>query len=323
MVEPVTWHPSADRATIEALVAEQDRRLVPLTAWLADAGVEVVGSSRTLQVLTPAHSRITYPLELMLRDSGASWVVREGRERFRDGLTGVRMYWTGTRFAADTDAPVPEVGALRPGSGDLELQVTTVHPPSSSLQLGEVAEVAMRALTDSDPTGWGVSEPVTHPWSPRELTAFCRDRAPTPSQLVVLGNGVLGQVHVERTKSGVQERVRLSGPRAGVVDAAAIESLAEALAGSARSMIVAANPGRLDGTRSAGVTMPALPYAILVGRSVVAQRGVAHAEQVPTSRYRILDGACWCRLDTGPERPYELLTTVCSHFGIILGQQPG
>ncbi|MPZ64126.1 MAG: hypothetical protein GEU83_00895 [Pseudonocardiaceae bacterium] len=317
MVEPVTWHPSADRATIEALVAEQDRRLVPLTTWLADAGVEAVGSSRTLQVLTPAYSRITYPLELMLRDSGARWVVREGRERFRDGLTGVRMYWTGTRFAPDLDAPVPDVGALRPGSGDLELQVTTVHPPSSSLQLGGVAEVAMRKLSDSDPTGWGISEPVAHPWSPRELTAFCRDRAPASSQVLVLGNGVLGQIHVERTKSGVQERVRLTGPPAGVVDAAVIESLAEALAGSARSVLVAASPGRLDGTRSAEVTMPALPYAVLVGRSVVAQRGVAHAEQVPISRYRILDGACWCHLDTGPERPYELLTAVCSHFGII------
>jgi hypothetical protein len=66
--------------------------------------------------------------------------------------------------------------------------------------------------------------------------------------------------------------------------------------------------------------MPALPYGILVGHPVVTERGVAHAEQVPVTRYAILgDGrcqACWCRLDAGPGRPYELLTAVLEHFAI-------
>lgn len=316
MVKQVTWHPAADRATTEALIAEQDRSVVPLTGWLADAATEAVATERTLQVLTPVYSRITFPLELMLRDSGGQWIVREGRERFRDALSGVRVHWNGARFATDLDAALPDPDVPAPGSGDLELQITTMHPPSPSLQLATSAETAVRAITGSDPAGWGVSEPVTQPWSPREITALCRDRAPSSTQVVVLGNGVLGQILVERTEDAVRERVRLSGPQAGVVDAEAIEALTEQLAGSARSLIVAAHPGRRDGLRASKPTLPALPYAILIGRSVVAERGVAHAEQVPVTRRRILDGACWCRLDSGPGQPYELLTAVLQHFGV-------
>jgi Family of unknown function (DUF6177) len=159
VVEQVTWHPAADRATIEALIAEQDRSVVPLTGWLADAAAEAVATQRTLQVLTPAYSRITFPLELMLRDSGGQWILREGPERFRDALSGVQVRWNGARFATDPNAVLPELDVPAPGSGDLELQVTTMHPPSSSLQLGASAETAVRAITGSDPAGWGVSEP--------------------------------------------------------------------------------------------------------------------------------------------------------------------
>ncbi len=132
----------------------------------------------------------------------------------------------------------------------------------------------------------------------------------------MLGNGVVGQILVERTADAVRERVHLSGPQAGVVDAEAIEALAGQLAGSARSLIVSAHPGRHDGLRAGKPTPPALPYAILIGRSMVAERGAGYAEQVPVTRYRILDGACWCRLDSGPGRPYELLTAVLAHFSV-------
>ncbi len=326
MVKQVTWHPAADRATTDALIAEQDRSVVPLSSWLADAAVEAVATGRMLQVLTPSYSRITYPLELMLRDAGCQWIVREGPELFRDGLDGVRMRWNGARFATDLNAAPPDVDIPQAGSGDLELQITTLHPASSELQLGASTEAAVRTLTGSDPTGWGTSEPSTQPWSPREITTLCRDRAPTSTQVVVTGNGVLGQILVERTETAVREQVRLSGPLAGVVDASAIESLAADVAGSAHSMIVAVHPGRFDGLRGARFTMPALPYGVLVGQSVVAERGAAHAEQVPVTRYAMLgDGprhACWCRLDAGPGRPYELLTAVLEHFDLTSEGRP-
>lgn len=323
MVQPVTWHPACDRATPEAVVVEQDRTVVPLSTWVADAAVFASESDRVLQVLTPAHSRITYPLELLLGDVGAQWVVREGRERFRDGLSGLRLRWSGGRFVTDVDAAPPVAAppvAAEPGSGDLEVQITTLHPASSALELGSTAVAAVRALTGAEPVGWGVAEPVTQPWSPREVTAHCRGRAPSPAQLVVVGAGVLGQLRADRVETGVLEQLRLSGPAASSVGRAAVDDLVAELAGTARSVVVAAQPGRLDGLRAPAPTPPALPYGILIGHPVVAERGVDHARQAPGAVGLVGRGtsqAAWCRLDSGPGRPYELLTAVLEHFGVV------
>lgn len=325
MVEPVSWHPAADRATPEALVVEQDRGVVPLSTWLSDAAVAATATGRALQVLTPAYSRLTYPLELMLRDGGGQWVVRErvggdGPERFRDGIAGFRLRWSGARFVTDLDAPPPDVSAAQPGSGDLEVQISTPHPADSALELGASTETVVRILTGGAPSGWGVAEPVTQPWSPREVTAHCRERAPSPTQLVVIGPGMVGQLHVERVDTGVLERLRFSGPVAGTVGQEVIETLAGEVAGTARSMIVAAHPGRLHGQRASLPTPPALPYGILIGHPVFAQHGVDHAKATPAAQVSILGQgarqACWCRLDAGPGRPYELLTAVLTHFGL-------
>ncbi|MQA13421.1 MAG: hypothetical protein GEV09_04380 [Pseudonocardiaceae bacterium] len=320
MVQPVTWHPAADRATAETLVVEQDRNVVPLSTWVADAAATAAASDRVLQVLTQAHTRITYPLELLLAEAGAHWVVREGPERFRDGLSGFSLRWSGARFVTDLDAPPPEPVAPAPGSGDLEVQISTLHPASSSLELGSSTGAAIRALTGAEPAGWGVAEPVTQPWSPREVTAHCRQRAPSPTQVVVVGHGVLGQLRVDRVESGVLETIRLSGPAASSVAQDAVDTLVAEIAGTARSMIVAAHPGRLDGLRSPTPAPPALPYGILVGHPVLAERGIDHAQQAPASVRLVGRGtrqAAWCRLDSGGQRPYELLTAVLEHFGIV------
>ncbi|HSL09192.1 MAG TPA: DUF6177 family protein [Pseudonocardiaceae bacterium] len=321
MVEPVTWHPTADRATPQALIVEQDRTVVPLSTWVADAAVEATATGRVLQVLTPGHSGLTYPLELLLRDAAGRWVVRERPERFRDGITGFRLRWSGLRFVTDLDAPPPAGHDPQPGSGDLEVQISTLHPAGASVELGASTETAIRALTGRAPAGWGIAEPATQPWSTRELTAQCRERAPAPTQLVVVGAGVIGQLRVERVNTGVLERIRLSGPPAAVVGQDAVEELVAVLAGTARSMIVAAQPGRLEGLRSNHPTPPALPYGILLGHSVVAERGIAHARAAPAAQVSLLGSgtrqACWCRLDgRGRRAPYELLTAVLQHFGL-------
>ncbi|HWR49189.1 MAG TPA: DUF6177 family protein [Pseudonocardiaceae bacterium] len=320
MVEPVTWHPTADRATPEGLIIEQDRAVVPLSTWVADAAVGATATGRVLQVLTPAHSRITYPLELLLRDAAGQWVLREGPERFRDGITGFRLRWNGLRFVTDLDAAPPADDNPQPGSGDLEVQISTLHPAVESRQLGASTETAVRMLTGAAPAGWGVAEPATQPWSPRELTAQCRERAPAPTQLVVVGSGVVGQLRVQRVDTGVLEEIRLSGPPAAVVGQDVIEELAEAIADTARSMIVAAQPGRLTGLRTSRPTPPALPYGILLGHPVVAERGMAHARATPAAQVSLLGRgarqACWCRLDGGQRAPFELLTAVLAHFGL-------
>jgi hypothetical protein len=319
VVEPLIRHPAADRVTSEVLVVEQDRSVVPMSTWIVDAATTAANSDRVLQLLTPGYSRLTYPLELLLRDTNADWVVREGPESFRDGLAGFVLRWNGARFAPDLEVQPATPVNPEPGSGDLELQLSIVHAAREELELGAATEAAVRAVTGADPTGWGVAEPVSQPWSRREVTAHCRERVPKPTNLLVVGRGTVGRLSVQRTDTGVVERVRLCGPPAGTVQQDAIESLVTEVADNARSFIVAAHPGRLHALRSSAPTLPALPYGILIGHSMVAERGLDHARRAP-AEVRLVGTAprqsVWCRLDRGPSRPYEDLHAVLSHFGM-------
>lgn len=319
MVEPLIRHPAAERVTPEVLVVEQDRSVVPMSTWIVDAAGSAAKSDRVLQLLTPTHSRITYPLELLLRQANADWVVREGPESFRDGLAGFVLRWNGARFAPDLEVQPAAPVNPEPGSGDLELQLSIVHAAREGLELGDAAAAAIRAVTGADPTGWGVAEPASHPWSRRELTAHCRERVPKPTNLVVVGQGAVGRLSVQRMDTGVVERLRLSGPPAGTVGQDAIESLVTEVADRARSLIVAAHPGRLRGLRASAPTLPGLPYGILIGHSVIAERGLDHARRAPAET-RVVgaapDQSVWCRLDRGPARPYEALHNVLNHFGL-------
>jgi hypothetical protein len=172
----------------------------------------------------------------------------------------------------------------------------------------------------SGPAGWGIAEPVTQPWSLPALAEQCLARAPDRTQLVVVGSGVIGQLYVQWVDTGVLERIRLSGPPASVLSADIIDTLAAEVAETARSMIVAAQPGRRGGLLASRPAPPALPYGVLIGHEVVAERGVAHAAATPAAQVSLLGRdirkACWCRLDGGQRTPFELLTAVLHHFGL-------
>jgi hypothetical protein len=327
MVQPMIEPAAADLITAAAVVVEQDRRVVPLSPWLADAAVAARTSGRLLQLVTGPDSRLTYPLEALLTQDGGQWVVRD-RGHVRDGFTGSELAWTGDRFAAVPGAG-PAVGPalldVVPGSGSLEVQISTRHPATGAVSLGAGTESAIRALTGRPPAGWGVAEPVTQPWSRREVTAHCRGRTPAPTALVVIGGPgdrtAVGVLRVERTDTGVLERFRLAGPSSGAVGTEAIEDLAAAVADTARSMIVAVHPTRSDGTLPAGPSLPALPYGILFGPEVVADRGIGHAQAAPAAAVRVLGPghrrAVWCRLGTPDAAPFEVLTAVLRHFGVV------
>jgi hypothetical protein len=323
---PVPGHPAADRSTPAALVVEQARAVVGLSTWLADAAVVARESRRLLQVLTPADSRITYPLELLFGAGGGQWVVRDGAG-FRDGFLGVPVGWDGTRFVP-VEGPVPDPEPVDAAAGSLEVQVTTLHRATAELQLGASASAVARALTGEEPLGWGTAEPATQPWSAREVTELCRDRAPDPTALVVVAGGAgrraVGRLEVTPVTTGVLEEVRLAGPAASAVAQDSVDELVEELAGSARSMVVGVHPTRSDGTRPSRVSPPTVPYGLLVGPSVLAARGVDHAREAPAASVRVLgrrsgDPACWCRLDGGPTTPFERLAAVLRHFD--LGEQ--
>jgi hypothetical protein len=198
-------------------------------------------------------------------------------------------------------------------AGSVDIQITTLHPADVTLELGVTTEAAVRALTGRHPAGWGVAEPVTQPWSRRELTAHCRDRAPAPSSLVIIGGTVLGVVGVKRVRTGVLEEVRLSGPVLTSVGEAAFENLADEVAGIARSMVVAVHHGRSGGLRASGPSLPPLPYGFLVGRQV---RPAAGATPLAVGR-ALRGGARWFRLDDGPGQPYEVLNGVLRAYGLL------
>jgi hypothetical protein len=330
VVEPVTEleHPAADRITTEAVVVEQGRAVLGLSGWLADAAVAATGSGRLLQVVTPPDTRITYPLELMFAEGGAQWVVRDGTGGFRDGFVGLPLGWNGLQFVPlDGQPPEPDP-ARTPSAGSIEVQISTLHPASTDLTLGAATVAATRALTGADPLGWGTGEPATQPWSPRQITEVCRDRAPDPTALVVVGGTpgrrVVGRLRAERVTSGVLEEVRLAGPAAAEVGQDAIDALVEDVAGTARSMIVAVHPVRAAGTRPAELSPPATPYGLLIGPTVLADRGVDHARRAPAPAVRVLgrrsgDPACWCRFSGGTGPAFEQLGAVLRHFGLTAG----
>jgi hypothetical protein len=287
--------------------------------------VAATGSGRLLQVVTAPDTRITYPLELLFAEGGAQWVVRDGAGGFRDGFLGLPVGWNGLRFVPLDGTPSEPDPTRGPADGSIEIQISALHPAAADLQLGASAAAAIRALTGAEPLGWGTGEPATQPWSPRQVTELCRDRAPEPTALVVVGGGagrrVVGRLRAERVTSGVLEEVRLAGPAAAEVGQDAIDGLVEELAGTVRSMIVAVHPVRSGGTRPAEVSPPATPYGLLIGPTVLADRGVDHARRAPAPTVRVLgrrsgDPACWCRFTGGTGPTFDQLGAVLGHFDL-------
>lgn len=326
MVDSLSPHPAADGDTPAALIVDKDRTVVGLSRSIVDMAVTAQRTGRLFQVVTPSYSRLTYPLELTLTDGLGQWVVRDpDGTGFRDGLTGEALRYDRARFVSD-----PDGGAGAPRTdlplhvGSVVLQIETVHRPTEELELGASTAAACRALTGSEPLGWGIAEPVSQPWSGRELTSMARSRAPEPTSVVVVGGepqrSALGMLTVERACTGVVERLRCSGPAAGAVDQQDIETLVDDLAGSARSMLLAVHQHRVDGLRDSVPSMPPLPYGLLLGYRVVAGSGVDHALAAPAPSVRMAGRgrrqAVWCRMDgDGARRPFEVLTAVLRHFG--------
>ncbi|MFC3452997.1 DUF6177 family protein [Amycolatopsis speibonae] len=320
MVEPLTDTPAADIETAEAIVVEQFRSVVSASPRLLGAARAAAASGRLLQVVTSEHSCLTYPLELLLGEGRCEWVIRDSRGGHRDGTRGFPLHWNGSRFAHEPDATAAAPVGPVPGSGALEVRITTLHGDGAALRLGKAVETVTSALGGGEPAGWGAAEPVTEPWSAATLTKLCRDRLPARAEVIVTGPGVVGRLRARKVGAGVLEEVELSGPPAGTVPREAVEALAAEAAGFARMMVVAAHPGRPDGLRVSGPTPPALPYGVLIGHEMVARNGVPHAERTPAARVAILDDvghqAAWCRLDGGQRLPYEQLAAILHHYGM-------
>jgi uncharacterized protein DUF6177 len=328
----VAAHPAVDVVTAKVAVVLQDRPVVPLSAWLADAVRACAGSGRGLQVVTPPGSRLTTPLRFALDGPATRWVVRDGGGASHDGLTGRRLRWDGEAFSPTP--PDPGGGpALAPGFADpgapaarrLVLDVRLRHPATATARLGGALEAFCEALTGEPPRGWGTAEPATEPWDRDDLTAFARRRAPAPTLLVAVGGGerpAVGTVRVQRAASGVDEAVTLVVGGAGEPPLAALPRAAEALAAAEPlvSLLAQVSPGPADATWAPRLTGLPVPVGMAVGPDEVARLGLAHALAAPVPAAHRLGGpvrpAVWLQLGDGSTPAgWEHLTAAMHHLG--------
>ncbi|MFC7329860.1 DUF6177 family protein [Marinactinospora rubrisoli] len=216
----LTQHPAVELVTARTALVVQDRPLVPLTSWIADAAAASARSERGLQVLTPAGSRVTLPLRTLLNNAKARWVVEEpdGSGHY-DGFSGAPLVWDA---AAGYTLPAPGAATGGPSrtfldapsapGGQLLVDLRLVHPATEDLVIGGAIETLAATFTGAAPAGWGVGEPALSPWNPAEMTDLCRRRAPQATLLTIAGPGdgtrsFIGTQRVARVTSGVKETI--------------------------------------------------------------------------------------------------------------------
>lgn len=290
--------PAVDVVTDHAAVVLIDRPVVALTSWLAEIMRTAVASRRSLQIVTPAGVRLTPAARTTLARVPNRWVVQDPECGYYDGLSGAVLRWQDGAFSPvlsrDGQGTVAAAFTRRADDADeapgrqLIVALRTVHKADERLLLGGALEAAWEALTGTAPAGWGTAEPVNLPWSPRQLTDLARERAPEPSQLIVVGTPdrpAMATVRVTRTSKGVEEDAVLTvGYAAGEKPPLdRVEPLAETLVREhgLRTMLASVRRARADLTTAPRLEGPPLPAAFTLGPDDVHAIGLDHARRPP------------------------------------------
>ncbi|MGW2235393.1 DUF6177 family protein [Streptomyces sp. NPDC001759] len=318
---PATASPAVDVLTTSTAVVIQDRPLVPLTSWLADALRTATAADRALQIVTPPTARLTLPTRTALRGLPNRWVVQHPEHGYYDGLSGAVLHWKNGTFTPVRDengtAHVAEAfGAVtNTGERQLLLALRTRHPADADLVLGGALEAAFHHLTDGPPAGWSTAEPVNLPWSTRQLTDLARSRAPQPTLLTAIGHPdrpALATIRILRTPAGVEEDITFAvgygKDEAPPLDS--IEPLAAALASEhgLTTLLISLRTARRDLTVPPHIEAPPIPVALTLGRDEIESIGRTRAEHpplgpTPTKLGRPAEHALHYRLGdgTGPQ----------------------
>ena len=283
----MTGHPAVDIHTDRAAVIVQDRPLIPMSAWLADAMVACDEAGVAVQILSPDTARVTLPLLTVLDLlPGSHWVIQEPvGDGYYDGLTGAPLTWDGAAFTPTGDAaPARSETFLLDGPSaaddhELIVDLSVLRRADEGLEIGATAESLSRALAGAAPRSWDICEPALLPWDRAEITGLCRDRVPDPTWLIFAGppGGRLfvGTERVSLVPAGVQETITLvaayRNEETPPLDALA--ELADALATemSLLTMTVQWATGRADLTYTAHRRDVPVPLAIAIGPRDVAE----------------------------------------------------
>ncbi|GAA2488153.1 DUF6177 family protein [Streptomyces gobitricini] len=297
---PAAARPAVDVLTDKVAVVIQDRPVVAMTAWLADAFRAAAEGGLGLQIVAPAGTTLSPAVRGALSAWPSRWVVQDERDGYYDGLSGAVLAWQEGMFhpvaapdSTDEDPRARVAAAYQEGvedSGERQLGLTfrTVHPADDRLVLGGALESVWRELTGEAPAGWGTAEPANLPWSLRRLTDVVHERAPEPTWVVVVGSPErpgLATVRVSRTKAGVEEEVTLAfgyGPDEELpVDA--VPRAAEVLATGhhLRSMLVQLRKARRDLAVPPRFEGPGVPLAFVLGAEEVRAMPGDRARRTP------------------------------------------
>ncbi|MFD0803450.1 DUF6177 family protein [Streptomonospora algeriensis] len=300
----VADHPAIDTATPQAAVAVQNRAVVPLSSWLADALAQCGRSDRSLQVLTSPATRITLPLRTVLQNPKARWVIEEpdGSGHF-DGFSGVPLAWdrrAGFVVAANARAekgPAPTFlqPAEEPGS-QLWIDLRLRHQAHEGLVLGAAVERLADVFGGADPAGWGTSEPALSQWDTSRLTELCRRRAPGATWTVFTGPAFaerpfIGTHRAARVVEGVKETVTFAaGYPPGVEPPLdrlrrVVQEFAES--GLLTTMTVQRLAGRADLTYAPVWSGVPVPVGVAIGAKAVFEIGTAGTENAPAPGERV------------------------------------
>lgn len=321
-----TDHPAVSAVTGKNAVVVQDRPVVSLSSWLADAIAGYGREGLGLQVVTPSTSVLTHALRSFLGKPAATWVVRAPDGRYYDGFNGLPLVWADETGFVPDPALDPEDGpnqAFRVSPGDeptalLHVDLQVDHPVRGDLQLGGALEELTASLAGAPPSVWGTSEPLTRPWDRARITETARSRAPGRTWLAFAGQPgggpdgdtrpFAGTLRVSRVPSGVREHVLLTvAHRPGEEpDPDALTPLLRELAaqGGLRTMTVHRALGRADLTtapRWAGVPVP---VGLAVGAEGILETGRERALKAPVEGVAFgprMTPVVWYRVGDGTE----------------------
>jgi hypothetical protein len=294
MPNPVELSPAIDLRTDKVVVIMQDRPVVGMSAWLVDALAAAEAADLSLQLVTPATTRLTFAARTTLfmgRDS--RWVVTEPNgEGAYDGLGGSKLKWDGQMFQAVAAGEQDKVD-MSPtfAAVDLELPfqlMITARVRYQALEttvVGRAAEQLFKELTGAEPAGWGTAEPVSQPWNVSQLTSYCRRRAPKPTWLSVAGGkeglSAMGAVEIHRRPAGLEEIITMAvSTPDGLPDPAKIQGIADRLANTFTLVSFFAQGAHGNGTDTNAIPhwvgVPA-PMAMAVGNDAIRGDGMAKA----------------------------------------------
>lgn len=300
---PEATPPAVDVLTDKAAVVIQDRPVVAMTSWLADALRTAAAGDRALQIVTPPHTSLTLPTRNALHGPPNRWVVQDPGCGYYDGLSGVQLHWNEGHFAPveSTDGnpriaeafkpkaePEPESASNPAVERQLLLSLHTTHPADEHLLLGGALEAAWQALTGTSPAGWSTAEPIALPWSRRQLTELARTRAQknTPTWLTTIGTPdrpAIATTRITHTTAGIEEHITLTlgyaPDEAPPLDT--IAPLAETLATDhgLASMLTSLRTARRDLTIPPRFEAPPIPLSFTLGSDAVNDIGLTHANR--------------------------------------------